>query len=151
MKIKLTENDLKQIVTESVKKVLNEISSDLAYAAFKKASDSGRKNQAQKFYDYGNDKLKAELGANDYMMQMNNNSITYYNNNYDTVTLYRDGDVCCNGKYTSIGNYAKIQMYLKTGNKSTARLITRWLGKYMSELINNVNPQLLDWHFWAVL
>lgn len=42
-------------------------------------------------------------------------------------------------------------MDLKTDNKSTARLIVKWLQKYMSETINNVNPQLLDWHFWAAL
>lgn len=44
MKITISENNLKQIVTESVKKVLNEISSDLANKAAQHASD--RRNNA---------------------------------------------------------------------------------------------------------
>jgi hypothetical protein len=150
-KIQISENKLKQIVAESVKNVLNEISSDLAYAAQKKAYDSGRKRQASKFYNYANDKLKTELGADNNGVQMDDDSITYHNYTNETVTLYRDGNVRYKGDFTSIGNYAELQKVLKTDDKPTARLITRWLGKYMSELINNVNPQLLDWHFWAVL
>lgn len=49
----VAENKLKQIVAESVKKIMNEISSDFAYSAYDKAEKSGRLKQAQKFSDYG--------------------------------------------------------------------------------------------------
>ena len=150
-KIKLNENELKQIVTESVKRVLNEISSDLAYAAYDKAEKSRRFQQAQKFSDYGENKLKTEIGTDENIRQMNNQFITYYNRNNHVVTLFRDGRVYYGDCRTTIGNYASISLELKTNSKPAARLIVKWLEKYMSETINNVNPQLLDWHFWAVL
>ena len=150
-KIQITESELKHIVAESVKKVLNEISSDLAYAASNKAKEYGRPQQAKNFADYGTNKLKTELGTNDGVIKMNNQLICYYNSNNDAVTLYSDGYLKCDDLTTSIGNYDEIKASLKTNSKPTARLIVKWLEKYMSEVINNVNPQLLDWHFWVNL
>ena len=123
----------------------------MAYAAHDKAEKTKRLQQAQKFSDYGKNKLKSEIGTDENIRQMNNQFITYYNFNNQTVTLYRDGRVYYNDCRTVIGNYASIPMELKTNSKPAARLITRWLKKYMSETINNVNPQLLDWHFWVNL
>lgn len=50
--IRLTESDLKQIISESVKKVLNETSYDFARKAHKAACDKGKFDQAERLHKH---------------------------------------------------------------------------------------------------
>lgn len=105
-RIRLTENDLHRIVKESVKKVLTEISADLAYRAANKAYRLGREGygkynptneipfnsphgkkflQGEKFLTYGQEKL----GINDGI------GISYPNGDDSVMVLknYNTGEI----------------------------------------------------------
>lgn len=56
--IKLSENDLHNIITESVKRVLNELDSQTYYRAADKARELGQYDRSNNFKNYGNEVQK---------------------------------------------------------------------------------------------
>ena len=62
--IRLTENDLKQIISESVKKVLNETSYDLARRAHKSAVQQKKYDQAERLHKHMVDRSSQRFDPN---------------------------------------------------------------------------------------
>lgn len=153
MKIILTENKLKQIVAESVKNVLNEISSDLAYKASQAANEKDRWTQGYAFSNYGNERVRDELGLPS-DVEATNNYISYKSSRGKEVTLKTDGsliigDRCYNGfgDWIEGGYENSADRFIKVRDKRLARTIANWCSKYIGDKL----PQSADWHFWASL
>lgn len=64
MKVKLTENKLKQIVAESVKKVLNEMDWQTYMNAARKRKEQGKMNNAQDLENMSNQRFNQKHGRN---------------------------------------------------------------------------------------
>lgn len=74
--IKLSTNDLNNIIIESVKRVLNELDSKTYYNAADKASALGQNERGYEFSKYADNRLTNELGANDEEIRFNFNGFT---------------------------------------------------------------------------
>lgn len=153
MKIRLTENKLKQIVAESVKNVLNEISSDLAYKASQAAQEKGRWGQGYAFSNYGHKRVRDELGLPS-DVEATNNYISYKSSRGRNITLKTDGsliigDNCYNGfkEWTEANYENRADRFIRVEDKRLARTIANWCSKYIGDEL----PQSADWHFWAAL
>ena len=146
MKMKITESKLRQIVSESVKNILNEISSGLLYDAEKVAKEKGHEKQAQIFHDAANEKLKKELNPND-----ENGIVSMYINPKKDMCVVQDGNrrltIYANGTlklvedhtFSSNPNFGIISWPLDYKNKLSskiskqlARIIVNWCDKYLS-------------------
>jgi hypothetical protein len=142
------------MVSESVKKVLNEISSDVAFRAYDKAEKAGRTNQSKTFYDYGVNQLKNEIGDNQNIRGINNKWIHFLNTGGRNIFIYANGLIDAAGGGGKIDNYDNWDQGLKNSiktNKETARIIVKWINKFIVGSGADINPELLDWHFWAYL
>lgn len=153
MKIRLTENKLKQIVAESVKNVLNEISSDLAFKASQGAYNKGRSGQGNTFSNYGNERLKDELSLPS-NVDATNYYIKYMSYSNSEVSLNTNGVACSDGitrnsfeEWKDPKNENNAKLNLKVYDKRLARVIANWCSKYVGDKL----PQSADWHFWAAL
>lgn len=152
--IKLTENQLKNIVVESVKSVLNEIGDTMdgkfnlanAYAI---AQNKGRNKLARKISNYLGDipNMPSDI------LYIRNNEIAYKVNDKrdNTVIIHNDGQISLNYIESVYINLLDPQdadkmQWIQTG-RNTARLIVKWLERYCP----NVDDTYLDWHIWASL
>lgn len=153
-KIIIKENELQKIISESVKKVLNEVSSDVAFRAYDEAKRRGRKNQSRVFLNYGENRIKNELGDNQNICVMNHEMISYLNTQGDKIHIQSNGYITAVRGCDVIDNYDNWQKSFKEDiktNKETARIVVKWINKYIAGSGTNINPELLDWHLWAYL
>lgn len=139
--IKLTEGQLKQMISESVRKAINEIGDtqrglEFIKRAKTKANHQGRYMQGDKFRKYGE---KLDDGT---IRSITDDYILYYNLDGKDIRLSKDGIIHVNGKNN--GETFTVGMpILKVWNKRAARLIARW--------ITNHTNQTADWHQLAEL
>jgi hypothetical protein len=137
--VRITEGQLKQMISESVRRVLNEIGdTNAGLAAIKKAqtqaSDLGRKNQSKRFEDYGN---RLDGGI---IQAMNDRIIRFVNSNMRTVTINYTGQVT-GDNYA--GNHLKYaDSIIKVTNPRVARIIAKWV----TDHVENVSTDEADWH-----
>ena len=163
--IKLTENKLRQIVSESVKNVLNEISSDLLDKAKDAAENKGRIKQSQNFQDGANERRKQELNPND-----ENSIVSMHINPKRDVCVVQDGNrrlsVYANGTLKSVEDhtfssnpdFGIISWPLDYENKLSskisrqlARVIVKWCDKYLSPEGKEKLQGYEDYHNWIQL
>jgi hypothetical protein len=146
MKFSLTENKLRQIVSESVKKVINEISSDLAHAAYLKADDLKRHKQAKRFSDYANQQLSNEIGIRGSIIKMGRREIFYKSHKGLTVELNVTGyfshepDNC----YNIWAPECEICPEKYKTDPATARILAKWCQRFLPYL-----KRAHDWHYWV--
>jgi hypothetical protein len=146
------EKQLKKIISESIKKVLNEIG-DTAAGRLKlsslvsKAEKEGRSGQAQKIMKYMHNKLPSEIKC------MNDDVIVFVSTckRATTVSIHNDGKVCLNNISTPYFNLREPMdisyiSWFKT-SASAARMVTNWIKKHFS----SADAMYLDWHTWAKL
>lgn len=168
--IRLNENDLHDIIKESIKSALNEISSDMLDRASDKAEAQDRKKQMQKFKNGAFEKRRDELMAdknfdtdlscyfrahrghidisnNGYILHIESNGIIYA---YENNVQYGNKDNALASwpldyKH-KISTFRNIKL-----NKQLALIIVNWCNKYLSlegkERLKGFN----DWHNWVQL
>lgn len=151
--IKLNEQQLRSIVAESVKKVLNEISADMYTRAAEKAYELGRPRQAQNFMDRAQD-----VGVDDFckkliggeVIEADTDIITYKprESSY-TKTIQNDGYWMSSfGSRGNLANDTTMSSNLKVDDKVTARKLAAWWKKYGK---TELPIKLDDWHVWCNL
>ena len=156
MKIKLTESKLKQIVAESVKNVLNEISIDMLDRAEDAAREKGRDYQKDKFAKYGNKKRKEEMCpyegfssnvvlTRDRCEVKDNVQLIVYSCG-DIVTMRPGG-----GILTKHNETWPLDNRVKLDSKQLARTVSKWCNKYLSPEGKEKLQGYEDWHNWAFL
>lgn len=139
--VRLSEGQLKQMISESVRKAINEIGDtqrglEIIKRAKTKANHQGRYMQGDKFREYG------EKLDDDTIHSITDDYILYYNLDGKNIRLSKDGSIHVNGKNN--GETFTVGMpILKVWNKRAARLIARW--------ITNHTNQTADWHQLAEL
>ena len=162
-KITLTEDRLKNIVAESVKRVLNEISSDMLDRATDAAQEKGRMNQMNKFKYGANDKRKKEMYPdNDYVSM----HISPKRDRCDVqdgnrrMTVYTDGRIKVVEDHTFSSNpdFGVVSWPLDNNNKlsskisrNLARVIVKWCNKYLTPEGKEKLQGFDDWHNWVQL
>lgn len=85
---------------------------------------------------------------------MNNKWIEFLNTRGRNICIYTNGLVDAVGGSDNINNYDNWEKGFKNDiktNKETARIVAKWINKFMVGSGANINPELLDWHFWAYL
>ena len=140
--VRITESQLKQMITESVKRVINEIGdTNAGLAAIKraqtKALDLGRKGQYEKFKDYGD---KLDDGT---ILSNSSISIIYINLNGEKICINRKGEVLKDGSY--IGTIHHILPALRTPYFRVARVIANWV----KDNVQDASERATDWHKYA--
>ena len=155
--VRITENELKRIVNESVNKVLNEMSPEFAWraadAAFRKTADPNAEGgfnerkwqQMYKFTRYGLERLRNELGANGNknIYAMCDKQICFYDmGGYDT-RLFPDGSLFYNNKSKPITSFK----HFKKLDNATAQVVVKWAERFVK------NPEMkekaTDLRFWV--
>ena len=148
--VKITEADLKELIKESVRNVLQEVSLDTALSAKDKALQLGRLGQANTFNKYAVDKIND--GENRAIRDVSTRDIVFANIYGKDVRLDVDGSVTVEGKTGNLERYPNAPVQIKASNKAAARQIAKWCSKYMVELDNEeVKARVSDWHWWACL
>lgn len=152
-KIILTESKLQQIIAETIKKTLNEISSDILYAAQDKAQRTGRYKQSSNFNLGAIRKQQEELNANDKITIMRREFISFTGDGANNGLHYRlNNEGMYWGPNNKSYNLAKTNVdRMNITDKQTARIIANWANKYLKQEVKEKNPKLTDWHFWAKL
>ena len=153
--VRITENELKRIVNESVNKVLNEISSDFAFNAADAARKKRRPNQRDNFVKYAHNQIRKEIGNSDKIVEMNDKFITWMGLSGNEITLSSNGTIqgipnCATTNLSTLLLARAVNKY-KT-DKQTARIIAKWASKYM--VLNAIDEDVTaatDWHTWAIL
>lgn len=166
-KITLTEDKLKNIVAESVKRVLNEISSDMLDRATVAAQEKGRVKQMRNFKYAANEKRSKELFS-DY----NEDTCILYSNinaqkdfcrvqdNKKLLTVYADGRVTVGEMHTfsSDPNSDLVSWPLDYDKKMSskisvqlARTLVKWCNKYLTPEGKEKLQGFDDWHNWVQL
>lgn len=145
--IRLTESELRQIITESVSNVLNEIGDTfqgkLGIAnAIKKAKVQGRNKQAEKFSNYlfNDAKLPKEI------LNIGENIIKYRSLSGDIVTV--KGTKISNDGGRSWSSLEYMGEFNLPKRIKTTPQIARMIVKTLSP---NVSDSVKDWHAWASL
>ena len=144
--IRLTESELRQIITESVSNVLNEIGDTfqgkLGIAnAIKKAKVQGRTKQAEKFSNY----LFNDAGLPKEILNIGENIIKYRSLKGSIVTV--EGDKLSIDKYGCLSLKYMGDFLLPDKAKTTPQ-IARMIIK---TLYPDVSDKVKDWHAWASL
>jgi hypothetical protein len=141
------------VISEVLKKCLNEISSDLAFAAASKATCQGRNKQSERFEKYGTSLIPKEIGTEGLktIKSVTNKCISYMNCNGEEVCMDYRGYAFSrnrNGEFLYLSSVCP--EYFKTDN-FTARKIAKWCNKYITPLPKNQKqPMIFDWHFWSI-
>lgn len=159
MKMKITEEDIRYMVSEAVKKVLdesiNELSPEFMGHAADVANSKGRFIQRDAFNDYSREVATSEFSG-DGVIGASHNSINYVNGDHVCV-------ICADGTYGTRGsNYFKpvtnehgylkgcnnLPEVLKTNNKSLARKLANWWNRF-GQAETGLN--LSDYHTYCIL
>ena len=155
----LNESQLKTIILESVKRVVNEmlyegvdeLSPELLQRATDKAWDARRWSQAENFENYAAKRATEEFGGlKGQVRRITPRQIVWMSDEDDACMLYNDGAYYFqprsgfnkeSGNFKGLNNFPK---YMKISDKITARAITRWWKRYHKPDVEI--PFLEDWH-----
>lgn len=150
--IRINENTLKKIVTESVKVALNEISPKLGLHASEKAFAKGRAKQGANLAKMSINKLKAELGitGDSCVRDINDGSILYITKDNIQISILSDGRIAYSNDGEQFRQLSSADFYqypsLKVAKPKDARIIAKWVSMFCnSEEISR------DWHDYASL
>lgn len=140
--VRITESQLKQMITESVKRVINEIGdTNAGLATIKKAqtkaADLGRTGQYERFKEYGD---KIDGGT---LLHISQTAILYINSEGRKININHKGDVLKDGSY--IGDIYHRIPSLRTSNFRVARIIANWVRDHF----NDAPEHAIDWHQYA--
>lgn len=166
----LSESELNNVISESVKKVLNEISSDLAYRAYKSANDKRRnaintpehgkrRGQMSTFRKYYSDAYnkehgfdgKTETGTID-TLQFNDTMV-----NGEPLRVYiTTNDINLRSKY--FNGSMNIETLIQTPRRQTdfcilspesAQQVAAWFTKHRNEVYANKTVEACNPEFWC--
>ena len=140
--IKLSENDLHNIITESVKRVLNELDSQTYYRAADKAGDLGQYSRQVKFNQHGDNTINKELGfdSNSYIKANQSGFILMPNDRYklkynlasDSLTQFNDRGV--------LGGIEPGDQPMRLQNRAMIKTVLQYFAKYKPDSkYNNKN------------
>ena len=151
--IKLSENDLHSIITESVKRVLNELDSQTYYNAGKKAYQLGQYDRSNNFKNYGNEVSKKEIETANNELETNDNRFNFkitsdgfktVIDKNDEIHLLAAYDVNSDKLYVNDGyGYKEIRPghnVMRSNNRSLINKILQYFAKYKPDSkYNNKN------------
>ena len=143
--VRITENELKRIVNESVNKVLNEMSSDVLFNAGEKAYNQGRTIQGGKFNVNARRQQKQELGITDKFWLVDKSNLGFTDIKGVKHSIDYEGNL-----HSNYGNNINAMDGFHYLDKSTARAVAKWVSKYVVDS-NEGKERASDWHFWARL
>lgn len=145
--VRLSEGQLKQMISESVRRVINEIGDTLqGYETIKKAAtkakNAGRYGMEGRFRDYG-DKLD-----NGTIKDMSDYCIVYYNVFGKEITIEKDGTILKDSYFANkLNTISPTTQSIKTNSPKSARLIAKWVREKVfggSEF-----GLITDWHTYV--
>ena len=152
--MKLTEQQLIQLISESVMKVIkegvDELSPKLIQRAADKAWDSQRYSQAQNFEDEAARRATSEFEGNQRIKRVTPKSIAYLSVNEGASIIYNDGSYVFrpasgyNNESGWLTGMTKFPEYMKVDDKRSARAIARWWKIYYEG--DREIPFMSDWH-----
>ena len=160
--VRLSENELHKVIKESVKIVLNEISSDVLDNASEKAMEQGRLQQMGKLKNGAMERRKKEL-TNDNILSC------YFNAKRDYIDIADNNrrlTVNSNGIIESPENYVQYgnpNMYIVSWPldykyklsskhaKQLAYILVKWCDKYLTQEGKEKLQGFKDWHNWVQL
>jgi hypothetical protein len=146
-KIRISEGQLKQMISESVKRVINEIGDTLqGYETIKKAATKahqmGRPGMENRFREYGN---KLDSGI---IKDMSDHHIVYYNVFGKEITIEKNGTLLKDGNFTNkLSSISPTTQLIKTNSAKSARLIAKWIKDKVYG--GNEYGLATDWHTYA--
>ena len=150
--MKITESKLKELIANTIKESLDELSPDLAYRAADAAYNKGQHNRYASFSRYANDAVSQEHGG----LEATNKRIVYplsIDGLY--VTIYKDGDFALSNDSggRNLFDFGNVPSKLKTNDKRIARNIAKWCSKYLviTKGKDFETNAFSDWHNWAIL
>ena len=148
-KIRLNEAQLKKIISESVKKTINELfdtpeGKDMACKIRKKANEVGRTKLANNIDKALHDDSKEKY---DSFFTYDDESVSFKPVNSffkgEVTSVYTNGNIWSTGKKVALGDEKA-----KTNDKRIAREIASWCQKYMSPEVRDYESYC-DWHTWV--
>lgn len=96
--IKISSNDLNNIIVESVKHILNELDARTYFNAGDKAFKLGQNHRGYDLYDHGTKMLNLDINQDGYNVKFNYNGFSYpeqhlyYELEHDDLSIYNSGD-----------------------------------------------------------
>ena len=137
--VRITEGQLKQMISESVRRVLNEIGdTNAGLATIRKAQTKaemlGRDKQGIRFKQYADNIDGGNIRAiNDY-------NIVFINSEGGRVVINTKGEITTNEQYA--GNISFASRIVKVSNPRVARIIAKWVGEH----VEGCSHDCADWH-----
>ena len=159
-KITINEQKLNQIISESIKRHINELTSGFMDNAASAALKKGRYSQARNFGEYRDDLVNQETGADKFRgdVEMQYNFIRYKCYNGNMVTVKSSGSIGSQDLQRTwftfdemYETYGGLKSSLKTSDKRVARTIAKWIAQCLDENVKAAHPELTDWHTWCCL
>lgn len=159
--MKINEDQLRELVKNTIRESLTELSPDLAYRAADAAMTRKQPQRAFDFQTYADKANSEEHGG----LQATNKRITYPGQPEGLfVTLYCDGSFAqSNGSADkNIFDFGYPPVQARVNDRRIARMIAKWCSKYLrveeSKFKNNepddvekIRARFADWHSWANL
>ena len=148
----LDESSLYEAIEGSVRKALNEISSETLRSAYNKAEQQGRMKQGANLYKGFVDRSKKELNVKEGDFRYYSDRAIVYNNGTSRpwkVTVYHTGVVRVNDATQSRNIYENdMRQYMAVEDPRMARAIAKWVSRYVDKQITEKYPNLTDWHYY---
>ena len=137
--VRITESQLKQMITESVRRVLNEIGdTNAGLATIRKAQTKaemlGRDKQGMRFKQYADNIDGGKICA------INDRNIVFINSEGGRVLINTKGVITLDEQYAGDIRYAS--RVVKVSDPRVARIIAKWVGEHVKECSSNC----ADWH-----
>ena len=137
--VRITESQLRQMITESVKRVINEIGdTNAGLAAIRKAQTKasmlGRDKQEMRFKKYADNIDGGRI------LWMNEHNIQFINAEGLITYIMSSGEIVLDGNNAGSIKYAS--RAVKVDNARVARTIAKWV----KDNVQNCPPECADWH-----
>lgn len=160
-KVKITQEKLNEIISESIKKVLNEIGDtpqgrETLRRAANKAWAKGREGQACKFLGGRLESLRAKYGEG-----VHDGGYIYTSERNCKVEIFDDGSVRIIDNYgqdmdTNLSKIvspqgADMRAACQTQDRKLARQIAGYCGECVNIEDDATKQACMDWHTWAAL
>ena len=140
--IKLSENDLHNIITESVKRVLNELDSQTYYNAAAKAGDLGQYDRQTDFNQHGDNVINKELGfdSNSYIKANQSGFILMPNDRYKLKYILRNDSLIQFSDRGAMGSLEPGDRPMRLSNRAMIKTVLQYFAKYKPDSkYNNKN------------
>jgi hypothetical protein len=154
-KIIISEARLKKMVSESVRKVLNEIGDTqqgraMLANATAKATNMGRPMQANKFASGLASAIQQKYGEGAsrerYAYKAWDGSRVFVYNNGTIIVNKNGGD---RREMSMEEAFQNMYRLAKTSDKRVARQIAGWCGEFLNKTDERTKAMATDWHTWA--